>query len=213
MDDDDFLVVDESRPRRATSPHPPPAFIAAPAEAITNIVYRVAFASAVDLSEFARTRRNCVLTTPGAWRCTYYADAFTANMFSSGKWMLFTKDPDPARVRRAIVDAVGRAPVELDVINITMKFYIPCAVDLDAAFDVLAGEGEGFCFMDRQRFPALIVKPFPGREVALEIYARGPVNATGMRNDADIAGVRAFILTRVLPAVASHVAAVSRRRG
>jgi TATA-box binding protein (TBP) (component of TFIID and TFIIIB) len=129
-------------------------------------------------------------------------------MFARGIWMLMTRIDDINEIYDIVESYFGKRPVSVEVTNITMIYRLHRNIDLDTLFDSLtsceqgqlylhAPRGQQVVLMDRQKYPALMITPFQDKSCVLEVYANGPINATGMKSDDDVRSIREFIESKI----------------
>lgn len=191
--DDNFDIADSEETHTHTQTH----------EIITNKVHRVEFENKNkrDLLAYALDNPNCVIRAKTKWRCTCYTKTFSVNMFLHGVWVLASKEDDVEVVKKNIADHFKEVPKYVEVQNKTMIFNIGVILPIDELYDFLNvndDKDSGINLLDRDRFPAIICRMKRNKNITLEIYHKGYINATGMKNDDDVQEVREFINDRIL---------------
>jgi hypothetical protein len=176
---------------------------------VSNKTYRIVLPQPIDLFHHATTQPNCIMNAE--WRCTQHFKEFSVNIFKDLKWMLMTRELDTEKVYSMVQEKFGFRPVLVEEVNITVLYRLGSPVNLEALHDSMqthtledifnGASNEDFYFLDKQKFPALIAKPDKHSAVVLEIYATGNINATGMKKNAELDALDAYVKTRILPAV------------
>jgi hypothetical protein len=176
---------------------------------VSNKTYRIQVPQAVSIFRHATSAPNCILNA--GWRCTHHFRDFTVNIFKKDVWMLMTKELDEDKVIAMVERNFGMRPLNIRVVNITVLVRLNTNLNLESLHDALAsktledilGAGkertvEGVYLMDKQKFPALIARPFSTGKIILEIYATGAINATGFKSNSEVDMAMDFIKKKVI---------------
>jgi hypothetical protein len=170
----------------------------------SNCIYKIFIPDVpFDLLAYAQTSINC--TTKCKWRCTQFFDHFSVNIFRKRVWLLMTSHP----LDTVLVEFENHfqfKPYNIELINCTLLFDLKKKVDLDSLYDFLCTndmsdifkmsnlhEKKMHLYLDKQKFPALIITPNQKEKLVVEVYSSGKINATGIKNEMDKQKVVEFI--------------------
>lgn len=187
---------------------------------ISNQVYKIT-TKPIDLLEFAMNNWNTSLINLSSWRVTCRLQGGTMNIFVNkyrSTLILFTTCDIDVILQR-IADKINRNVSDLTwtLTNqvIKLRFGVKdldlfqifknnttkrCDTDDDGTsfnHGDLTTSGVQSNVYDPSSFPAVIVKPFIGSRIALEIFESGVVNTCGIRDDSDIERTIDYVVATV----------------
>jgi hypothetical protein len=158
---------------------------------VSNKVYKLRVDREVNIVDFAKRHRNCVLLSTCPWRLTMHSKLWSVNVFRAGTWIFMTRELEDQFVSDTIKNEFGLVPENVSVVNITaiVKHSIP--IDLEDLYDFFVNNPAfrkgARLFLDKQKFPALIVKrTVRSANVVFEFYIGGSINVTGMNENAQL---------------------------
>ncbi len=168
-----------------------------PTVKITNKVYKTIIEQPVNISEYASETLNSVHSIKSSWRMTQFIPKLTLNFFKNcdGTCMVMTKELDENIVSDLIYQHLGKRPREIKTINITLIINLNRLINIDKLFTVGTTKlsDKIHLFIDKQRYPALLIRPCETRKVVMEIFRTGLVNLTGLTKNEEIHEMLDFI--------------------
>lgn len=118
----------------------------------------------IDIVEFAIKNVNAMVSMDLPWRCTYYSNDYTFNMFNGNKakeptvvLIVFTKDKDVVELKKDILNVFDNEPVieSMNLMNWVVKFYTKVkGVNLEMLYEILDESSVG----DNDVFDLCVVK-------------------------------------------------------
>ena len=151
---------------------------------VTNKVYKTVLPFSQNVTQYASESLNCVHSIKSSWRMTQFIPKLTLNFFKNcnGVCMVMTKELDDQVVSDLINEYLGHRPLSMKTINITLIIKLNRLINIDQLFQVgkQIVNHEIHMFIDKQRYPAIIIRPCPKRRIVMEIFRTGMVNLTGL---------------------------------
>lgn len=169
----------------------------APLINVTNKVYKTKLQNVREIKEFASESLNVVHSCKSTWRLTMFIPRLTLNFFknSDGICMVMTKELNEEIVSNLMYEHLKERPYYMEVINITLILNVKQVLDIDELFKVGKSltKHEIHCFVDKNRYPAIIIRPCSKRKIVMEIFRTGMINLTGLTKNEEIEEMKTFI--------------------
>lgn len=157
----------------------------------------------IDLIEYAKRNKNCIINPDRPWRCILHCTDMTITMSGMRAWMVSTRIMDTAVILERMEQLFLFVPFAIRTTNMTFSINTGSAIDIFSVYKrrrVQANNGVQVksYHLDEQRYPALRIHTFSPTHVALEVYASGRINLTGMKDMQSVQQIVDFINDSIL---------------
>lgn len=171
-----------------------------------------------DLEAFASSRWGCVYRPNTHFRCTYYDDDMTMNMYGSGAFIVFTYTLSVQEVAERVEKLVCIPIRKILLNNMAIRFDWGKTVSLEdlegklhcsTLDDVFMGtptttndRAVHSYILDKQEFSPIRLRPWADKNIKVMVFDSGKVNVTGIKGELDILRVQTFVKESLWPLLA-----------
>ena len=181
----------------------------------------------IDILDFAKHHYGCVIRNVGKFRCTYYDDNITMNMYNSGSFIVFTYTLTDEELKEHIYKIFGCYYREAKLSNMSIRFNFPTTNNIvfseverrlicrsvedmfmkkshEDNDECVIEDGMTKCYVHNYRlatdkFPGLRIKVWENKKIKIIIFATGKINCMGIKNYQDIDIVKKYLANALFP--------------
>ena len=152
----------------------------------------------IDFIEFAKHTKNCIVNPKRPWRCILHCRDMTITMSGMHAWMVSTRIMEIKEIQGRIQELFQFVPDTIRTTNMTFSINTGSTIDIFSVYKRKRIQAKGGVIvksyhLDEQRYPALRIHTFSPTHVALEVYASGRINLTGMKDMQSVQQIVEFI--------------------
>lgn len=167
----------------------------------------------IDILDFAKHNYGCVIRNVGKFRCTYYDNDITMNMYNSGSFIVFTHSLSDEELKERIFKIFKIHYRSAKISNMLIRFKFPSdrlileelekrltftSID-DMFMNRPKEKHDQECFiengmtkccvyrydMDKQKFSSLRITPWKDSKIKIIVFNSGKINCPGLKTEED----------------------------
>jgi TATA-box binding protein (TBP) (component of TFIID and TFIIIB) len=180
----------------------------------------------IDILDFACHHYGCVIRTCGKFRCTFYDNDITMNMYNSGRFIVFTYTLSDEELRERIKEIFGVYYKSAKISNMAIRFkHATNHIILEELEKRLKYRSLDDMFMkkehtdsekciqeygmtkckifsyklEKQQFSSLRMKVWEDKKIKVMVFGTGRVNCSGIKSEEDKQLIIGFLRESLFP--------------